>query len=276
MITQPFEYSLPATLQEALGLLAHEGAKPLAGGMSLIPMMKFRMAAPEQLVDIGRLQELNYIRREGDHLHIGAGVTHEEVLRSPEIRGGCPLLSEVAGNIGDIQVRNRGTIGGSAAHADPAADYPAALFALEARFKLVSAKGERVVDVADFFVDLLTTALEPGELVQEVIVPVEAAGTGVSYQKCVHPASGYAIVGVAVRAGKLFTRVGVTGVGAKAYRAHAVEARFAESGNVRESAARAADGVDASSDIHASSNYRKHLAAVYCQRALTEAVSRRQ
>lgn len=276
MICQPFEYSAPATLAEALGLLVHEGAKPLAGGMSLIPMMKFRMAAPGQLIDIGRLQELNYIRKADGHLHIGAAVTHEDVLRSPEIRAFCPLLAEVAGNIGDIQVRNRGTIGGSAAHADPAADYPAAFFALEAQFKLVSATGQRTLNVQDFFIDMLTSAVEPGELVTEIIVPIESPEAGISYQKCVHPASGYAVVGVAVRVGKFFVRVGVTGVAGKAYRATSTEAHFLETRNAREAAAHVADGVDASSDIHASATYRKHLASVYCQRAFTEALSRQK
>src|SRR5438105_10223725 len=188
MIPQQFEYAAPASLEEALGLLEQEGAKPLAGGMSLIPMMKLRLAAPEQLIDIGRLKELSYIREEGGRLHIGAGTTHYEMESSALARAKCPLLPETVLNIGDIQVRNMGTIGGSAAHADPAADYPASLCALEAQFVLVKKGSERTVAAADFFVDTLTTALEHGEIIREIIAPVEAAGTGVSYKKCVHPA----------------------------------------------------------------------------------------
>ncbi len=274
MISQQFEYSAPATLQEALDLLANEGAKPLAGGMSLIPMMKLRLAAPEQLIDIGRLRELNYIRREGEQMHIGAGTTHWDVESSPIVRAHCPLLSETVSNIGDIQVRNRGTIGGSAAHADPSADYPAAFCALEAQFKLVKKGGERVVGASDFFVDMLTTALESGEIIAEVIVPVEQRGTGVSYQKCVQPASGFAIVGVAVRVSSEFVRIGVTGLGAKAYRATNAEEIYTSTHDAAKAAAVVADGADSNSDIHASASYRKHLARIYTQRALKEAASR--
>src|ERR1044071_501357 len=166
MIPQQFEYSAPKTLDEALSLLA-EGAKPLAGGMSLIPMMKLRLAAPEHLVDLGRIKDLSYIREQGGELHIGATSTHYEVENSPLVRGKCPLLAETASHIGDVQVRNMGTIGGSVAHADPSADYPAALLALEARLRLVSAKSDRTLPAAEFFLDAFTTALEPGEIVLE-------------------------------------------------------------------------------------------------------------
>ena len=275
MIAQEFEYSAPATLAEALDLLAgHEGAKPLAGGMSLIPMMKLRLAAPEQLIDIGRLKELNYVRVEGDLVHVGAGTTHWDVESSVAIRRHCPLLAETVANIGDIQVRNRGTIGGSAAHADPSADYPAAFFALEARFKLARKGGERILSAPDFFVDVLTTALEPGEVITEIIVPAEKPGTGVSYQKAVQPASGYAMVGVAARVGKGLVRVGVTGLAGKAYRAHQVEEIYAATGDAAKAAAVVADGVDANSDLHATAKYRAHLAKVYTQRALVAAASR--
>ncbi|HYV62805.1 MAG TPA: FAD binding domain-containing protein, partial [Bryobacteraceae bacterium] len=179
MIPQQFEYSAPKTLDEALGLLA-EGAKPLAGGMSLIPMMKLRLAAPEHLVDLGRIKDLSYIREQGGALHVGATTTHHEVESSPLLRGKCPLLAETASHIGDVQVRNMGTMGGSVAHADPAADYPAALQALEAKLVLKGAKSERTVAADEFFVDMFTTALEPGEIVREVIVPVDGAGTGTS------------------------------------------------------------------------------------------------
>jgi carbon-monoxide dehydrogenase medium subunit len=279
MIAQEFEYAAPASLQEALSLLEREGAKPLAGGMSLIPMMKLRLAAPEQLIDISRLKELNYIREEGGELHIGAGTTHYDMESSALARAKCPLLPETVSNIGDIQVRNTGTIGGSAAHADPAADYPAALCALEAKLVLAKTGSERTVTASEFFVDTLTTALEHGEIIREIVVPVEGAGTGVSYHKCVHPASGYAIVGIAVRVGKDFIRVGVTGLSHKAYRAENVESiymngRFASEDAAAKAAAVVADGIDANSDIHASSEYRKHLARIYTRRALVEAASR--
>ncbi len=282
MIANPFEYSTPATLAEALGLIA-DGAKPLSGGMSLIPMMKLRLASPEHLVDIARLPELNYIREENGELHIGAAVTHYDVESAPLLCGKCPLLAETAGHIGDIQVRNRGTLGGSVAHADPAADYPAALQALEAKIVLRSAAGERVVTAAEFFIDTFTTALEPGEIVTEVVVPVEPGLTGTSYQKCLQPASGFAIVGVAARVrrdGANFgaVQVGITGLTGTSYRATAVEQALvgkpATDETIRAAAAHAADGVEANSDLHASADYRTSLAVSYTTRALHSALSR--
>ncbi len=282
MIANSFEYSSPATLAEALGLVA-EGAKPLSGGMSLIPMMKLRLASPEHLVDLARLPELNYIREENGELHIGAAATHHDVESAPLTRGKCPLLAETAAHIGDIQVRNRGTIGGSVAHADPAADYPAALQALEAKIVLRSASGERTVSTAEFFIDTFTTALEPGEIVVEVIVPVEPGLTGTSYQKCLQPASGFAIVGVAARVrrdGGNFgpVQIGITGLTGTSYRATAVEnaltGKPATEETIRAAAAHAADGVDANSDLHASAEYRASLAVSYTARAIRSALSR--
>src|SRR5579872_4242383 len=173
MIPQNFEYSSPNNLNEALALLSGGNAKVLAGGMSLIPLMKLRLAAPEHVVDLSRVPDLKSVREEAGTIRIGAMTTHYEIESSPMIRGKCPLLAEAASNIGDIQVRNMGTIGGSIAHADPAADYPASLLALEARVSIISAKGKRDLPIADFFVDTFTTALEPGEIVQAVIVPME-------------------------------------------------------------------------------------------------------
>jgi len=283
MIPQEFEYSAPANLQEALRLLADGNAKVLAGGMSLIPLMKLRLAAPDQVVDLGRVPGLNYIREEQGAIRVGAMTTHYEVESSPLLRGKCPLLAEAAGNIGDVQVRNVGTIGGSIAHADPAADYPASLMALEAKVRLVSAKSDRTLAIADFLVDTMTTAIEPGEIILELILPVEGGGAGVSYQKLVQPASGFAIVGAAARVAKssgkvAMARVGITGLAAKAYRATNVEkllegtAGSAE--DVRKAAAVVADGLDANSDLHASADYRRHMAQVYTARALTVALSR--
>lgn len=274
MIAQNFEYSTPASMKEALALLAAGDAKILAGGMSLIPMMKLRLASPERVIDLRRVPGLSGITEDKGSIRIGAMTTHHEIEDSPLLRGKCPLLAETASNIGDVQVRNMGTIGGSVAHADPAADYPAALLALEAKVRLVSAGSERTLAIADFLVDTLTTAIEPGEILQEVIVPVEAADVGVSYQKMVHPASGFAIVGIAARVKKGFARVGVTGVAGKAYRAANVEKILAETRDVKKAAAVVADGVDANSDIYASSDYRKQMARVYAARALTQALKR--
>jgi carbon-monoxide dehydrogenase medium subunit len=282
MIAQKFEYTVPKSLDEALHLLSG-GAKPLAGGMSLIPMMKLRLAAPEHLVDLRALKDLNYIREAGGQLHIGATTSHYEIESSALLRQKCPLLTETAASIGDVQVRNMGTIGGSVAHADPAADYPAALEALEAKFVLQGAKAERTLSAADFFVEAFTTALEPGEILREVIVPIDDARTGTSYQKMVQPASGFAIVGVATRvrqnAGKVsFVRIGVTGLSNHAYRAtaaeKALEGKPASPNDIENAAALVAQGIDANSDLHASADYRKHLAVVHAARALKTAISR--
>lgn len=283
MIAQNFEYAAPGSLREALDLLAGGDAKALAGGMSLIPLMKLRLTAPEQLVDLARIAELNYIREEAGTLRIGATTTHYQVESSPLVRSKCPLLAEAAASIGDIQVRNQGTIGGSVAHADPAADYPASLLALEGRVKLVTAKSEREVSLADFFVDTFTTALEPGEIIREVIVPVDDQSTGTSYQKVIQPASGFAIVGVAARVrktnGKIgLARIGVTGLSGKPYRAanveKALEGTAATPADIQNAALLVADGVDANADLHASANYRRQLGRVYTVRALTIALSR--
>jgi carbon-monoxide dehydrogenase medium subunit len=282
MIPETFEYSAPATLAEALKMI-DGGAKPLAGGMSLIPMMKLRLSAPQKLVDIAKLKDLNYIRESGGAIHVGAASTHREVEISALIRGKCPLLGETVSHVGDPQVRNMGTIGGSVAHADPSADYPAALQALEAKIVLKRSGGERTVSAADFFVDTFTTALEPGEIVSEIVVPVEGSGVGTSYQKLVQPASGFAIVGIAARiqktGGKIsMARIGVTGLSNRSFRAvEAEKALVGKAGSVAEiqtAAALISAGVDANADLYASADYRKHLAAVYAARAITAALTR--
>jgi carbon-monoxide dehydrogenase medium subunit len=283
MIPQPFDYASPSTLEEALQLVA-SGAKPLAGGMSLIPMMKLRLAAPEKLVDLSHVAGLGGIRVDGGAVRIGALTTHYEIESSAEIRRACPLLGETAGNIGDVQVRNAGTIGGSVAHADPAADYPAALLALEARLRLVRSGGEREVAVGDFLLDMFTTAAGPDELVAEVIVPVEASGTGVSYRKMLQPASGFAIVGVAARLrkgpdGKIaFARIGVTGVASRAFRATAAEQALEGSDGseaaIQNAVAGIGGGIEVNADIHASADYRRQMALVYAGRAIRAALAR--
>ena len=279
MIPQDFEYSSPTTLKTALALLADGSAKVLAGGMSLIPLMKLRLAAPEHVVDMSRVPGLDNIRQAHDGIHIGAMATHYQIESSTVLRAHCPLLAETASHIGDVQVRNMGTIGGSVAHSDPAADYPAALFALEAQVRLASARGDRTLSFADFLVDTFTTALEPGEIVTEVIVPAESSGTGVSYQKLHQPASGFALVGAAVRiargnGGIAFVRVGITGLASKAYRATYVEGILHSTGDIGKAAAVVADGVEANSDLNASAHYRSHLARVYTARALQQALAR--
>ena len=283
MIAQNFEYSAPANLKDALGLLAGENTKVLAGGMSLIPLMKLRLSTPDQLVDIARIPELNYIREDSGMLRIGATTTHYQVESSPLVRSRCPLLAEAVSHIGDMQVRNQGTLGGSIAHADPAADYPASLLALEAKVVLVSATGKREIPIAEFFVDTFTTALDAGEIVQELIMPVEQQSTGTSYQKMVQPASGFAVVGIAARIRKsggviTLARVGVTGLSGKPYRAWGVEKALegtpGSTTDVHKAASLVADGVDPNSDLFASAHYRAHLARIYTQRALTVAISR--
>jgi carbon-monoxide dehydrogenase medium subunit len=282
MIPQSFEYAAPKTLDEALGLIA-DGAKPLAGGMSLIPMMKLRLAAPEKLVDLGRIKDLSYIKEDGQSIRIGATTTHHTVESSTALIAKCPLLAETASFIGDVQVRNMGTIGGSVAHADPAADYPAALQALEASIVIKGAGGERTMSAGDFFIDTFTTALEPGEIVREIVVPVEAAGAGTNYQKVLQPASGFAIVGIAVRlrksGGKIsMARIGVTGLSNSSFRARAaeqsLEGKEGTAGEIEAAAKLVAQGVDANSDLHASAEYRSHLAVVYAGRAIAAALGR--
>ncbi len=281
MIPANFDYSAPETLSDALKLLAdHPDSKVLAGGQSLIPMLKFRLAQPSHLVDLDRIPDLNFITEENGTIRIGAMTTHNQVETSELLQAKCPLLAKTAAEIGDVQVRNRGTIGGSIVHADPAADYPAALLALEAKVRLVSSGGERVVAIDDFIVDALTTAIEDGEVLAEVHVAAETNGTGTAYRTIVQPASGYAVVGAAVRLGVTngtisLARVGVTGVSSKAYRATAVEAALeGEAANAETFAAaaqHAAHGVEALSDIHASAEYRAHLASVQVRRALEDA-----
>ncbi len=278
MIAENFEYSAPGTLQEALALLADGAAKPLAGGMSLIPLMKLRLVSPGRVVDLSRVSELRFIREEADGIHIGAMTTYRDIEISTLLRDKCPLMPETVKHIGDIQVRNMGTIGGSIAHADPAADYPAALMALEARIRIASATGERTLSIEDFLIDTMTTALEPGELVHEIVVPAETPVTGVSYQKMKQPASGFAIVGVAVRLRRSnglidFARVGVTGMAAKAFRALQVEQQL--TAGVIDGAASTADaGLEANSDLHASADYRRAMTRVYADRAIRQALAR--
>jgi carbon-monoxide dehydrogenase medium subunit len=279
MIPQTFDYSAPQTLQEALSLLENGERKILAGGMSLIPLMKLRLAQPAEVVDLGRVPGLNAITESHGTVHIGAMTTHHAVEASPVIRAHCPLLAETAGQIGDVQVRNMGTMGGSIAHADPAADYPAALVAMEARIHLVSAHSDRTVAASDFFQDAFVTSLEPGEIVLDIEVPVEPSSEGSRYEKLPHPASGFAVVGVAARVRKsgdriVMARIGVTGLGTHAFRALAAEQLLENGASIADAAAVVGKGEQPNSDLFASGDYRRHLARIHAARALTVAVSR--
>jgi carbon-monoxide dehydrogenase medium subunit len=286
MIPAQFEYQVPDTLQEAVSLLAQDpdGSKILAGGHSLIPAMKLRLAQPQRLIDIARIRDLFYIREEGDQILIGATTTHYQIESSDLLRSICPLLPECAGSIGDVQVRNKGTIGGSLAHSDPAGDWPAAAVALKAEVVLVGPGGERTMTAEEFFVDLLTTALQPGEILREIRIAKPQGRFGQAYQKVAHPASGFAVVGVAVSLtlaadGKCDSAsLGITGVASKAYRPDAVESALAgkqlDDQAIAAAASHACDGVDSNSDLYASGEYRCHLAAVHTARAIRTAVGR--
>ena len=279
MITNPFTYHSPATLEEAFTMLEDGSGKILAGGMSLIPLMKLRLASPESVIDLRRIPGLKQITESDGVVRVGAMTTHHEIETSPVIRGKCPLLAEAAGEIGDIQVRNMGTIGGSAAHADPAADYPAALVALEARIRLRSAQGERTVEASEFFLDAFTTALEPGEIVVAIEIAAEGASEGYKYEKVPHPASGFPVVGVAVRVKKsgggiAMARIGVTGMGPHAFRARNAEALLQQGAGTAAAAAVVGEGQETNSDVYASGEYRRHLARVHAARAITAALKR--
>ena len=285
MIPTSFDYIAAKSVDDALSLLAKhkDDAKLLAGGHSLLPAMKLRIAQPKVLIDISRIKDLNYIREEGGQIRIGATTTHFQIETSDVLRRACPLLPEAATNLGDMQVRNKGTIGGSIAHADPAADWPASIIALNAEMVAVGPKGERVIKSDDFFVELFTSALQPGEILREIRFTPPKGKFGQAYLKFRHPASGFAVVGIAVSLIAEGSKcgscgVGVTGVAGKAYRAGGVERALkgaALDGKTLAAAAEhVADGVDPNADLFASSEYRKHLAQVYTRRALETAVSR--
>src|SRR5437667_5557246 len=224
MIPAQFDYARANTLDEALTLLAqNEDAKILAGGHSLIPAMKLRLAQPPLLVDIGRIKDLSYVREEDGQIRIGAMTTHYQIESSDLLKKICPLLPECAAAIGDVQVRNKGTIGGSIAHSDPAGDWPAAIIALNAELVVAGKNGERTIKADDFFVDLLTTALEPGEILREIRINQPKGRSGQAYMKMHHPASGFAVIGVAASLTIeddvcQSASIGITGVSSKAYR----------------------------------------------------------
>ncbi len=278
MIPATFDYFQPHTLDEAVSLLTnHEDAKVLAGGHSLIPAMKLRLAQPKSVIDISRVADLNYVREQDGRIVIGALATHYEIESSAVLRDKCPLLSEVAPQIGDVQVRNKGTIGGSLVHADPASDWPAAILALDAELTIAGANGRRTVPATDFFVEMMQTAVQSNEVLCEIRVPITAKS--VAYVKSAQKASGFAIAGVAavVDKARKTAAIGISGVAAKPYRAAAVERALGGNAlkveNVATAAAKAAQGIDPLGDIHASAEFRAHLAQVNTRRALELALS---
>ena len=286
MYPAAFEYHSPTSVKDALGLLGKLGddAKILAGGHSLIPMMKLRLAQPKHLVDLRKVPGLSGIKEDKGALAIGAMTTHWQVESSALVKSKVPALCEVAGIIGDPAVRNLGTVGGSLAHADPAADWPAIMIALGAEMVCEGPKGRRTVKVDDWFKGLMATALGDDELLVEVRVPLLATGSGAAYMKFPHPASRFAVVGVAaaVTLDKQGTctkaSIGVTGAGTKAVRAKGVEAgctgKKLDAAAIEAAAQKAADGVDVQADLQGSVEYKAHLCRVFAKRALTEAVKR--
>lgn len=287
MYPAAFEYHAPTSVQDALGLLGKlPEAKILAGGHSLVPMMKLRLAQPKHLIDLQKVPGLSGIKEEGGTLVIGAMTTHWEMESSAVVKAKSPVVAETAAVIGDPQVRNKGTIGGSLAHADPAADMPATVIALGAEFVCQGSKGKRTVKVDDWFEGLMTTALREDELLVEIRIPVWPAGSGAAYMKFPHPASRFAVVGVTAAVtldkGGTCTKagVGVTGAGTRAVRAKGVEAGLVgnrlDQATIEAAAQKAAEGVDVQADLQGSVEYKSHLCRVFARRALEAAVKRAQ
>jgi carbon-monoxide dehydrogenase medium subunit len=286
MYPAPFEYHAPTTVAEAVSLLERfaDDAKLIAGSQSLVPMMKLRLAQPKHVVDLRKVPGLTEISEEGGTLVIGAMTTHRAIETSELARARLPVLAEAAAQIGDPQVRNVGTIGGSLSHADPAADWPAVTCALDGAVRVAGPRGERTLPVQEFIQGPLTTALEPGEIVLQVRIPLPKAKTGSAYEKLPHPASRFAIVGVAALVtldanGAVQTaRVAVTGLGARVTRATRVEQALqgaqATPAALDAAAARAADGIELRADAIGSPAYKAQLAAVHAGRALRRAVGR--
>jgi len=256
-----FDYHRPSSIEEAVALLAGEDIQALAGGQTLIPTLKQRLAMPEALVDLGGIGALKGIRKDGDTLVIGAGTCHADVAASPEVREAIPALADLAARIGDTQVRNRGTIGGSVANADPAADYPAAVVGLDATIRT----NTREIAADDFFQDLFTTALEPGELITQIAFPIPQAA---AYAKMAQPASGYAIVGVMVARTSEGVRVGVTGAAPYALRATALEVALAADFSPAAAEAVHFPAKGLNSDLHATAEYRAALITTLAARAV--------
>jgi carbon-monoxide dehydrogenase medium subunit len=271
MIPAAFEYFRASSVDDALRLLGEHGedAKLLAGGHSLLPLMKLRLAAPSAIIDIGRLRDLSYIRDDGDHVAIGALTRHHLVATSELLTQQVPILAYATGQVGDPQVRHRGTIGGSIAHGDSASDLPAVMLALRATFTLTGPTGQRIVPATEFFQGFLETALAPDEILTEITVP-KTGDAGWSFQKFNRRAQDWAIVGVAaVRNGS--THVALVNMASMPVVATAVEEAANSGASAAEAASKASDGLDPPGDLNASPEYRRHLAEVLTRRALLEA-----
>ncbi len=263
MITYPFQYKRADSVADAVAMLG-EGGKALSGGHSLIPSMKLRLNAPDTLVDVGRIAELKTITVDGNDLVIGAGATHGQIASSSVVKQHVPMFAEGAAHIGDPSVRNRGTIGGSLAHADPSADWPAMVLAADATIVVQGANGSRSIAASDFFTGLFSTALEDDELITAIRVPSQADAK-MTYQKFAQPASRYALVGCAVvKSADGSVRVAFSGVSDTPFRDSAAESQL----NGGASSANAASGQSIMSDHFATEEYRRHLANVYLKRAL--------
>jgi carbon-monoxide dehydrogenase medium subunit len=283
MIPASFDYVAAKSVGEAARALADANgeAKILAGGHSLLPLMKLRLAAPKLLIDISKISGLDEIKRQGDKLIVGALATHYQIESSARVKKSCPLLVEIARTIGDVQVRNRGTIGGSLAHADPAADWPAAILALGGQLIVAGPNGQRRVDGEKFFLGPLTTALGENEILTAIELPVAGRRSGAAYQKMAQQASGFAIVGVAVSLrldGKGRVEnigIGVTGLADTPFRARGVEERLhgkkPTAKSIEVAAAVVSAGVEPLEDLHAAADYRAHLAKVSAARAIQDA-----
>ncbi|HZT08572.1 MAG TPA: xanthine dehydrogenase family protein subunit M [Chloroflexota bacterium] len=286
MYPASFTYVAPRSLEEALDLLTRLSgeAKLLAGGHSLIPAMKLRLSEPGSLIDLGRVPELAGVRVDGETLVIGALTVHADLAESPLVRQHLPGLADAASLIGDVQVRNRGTIGGSAAHADPGADEPVILTALDATFALASANGRRFVQADEFFTGFFTTALAPNEILTEVRIPIPPRNVATAYAKLGHPASGYVLVsaGALVRRAPNgafeSARIALGGLGGGPTRARGVEEALQGApvtpDAIAAAASRAAEGTDPDDDPYASAEYKRHLATVLARRAIESAVAR--
>jgi len=284
VIPAAFDYTRPASLDEALGLIGSGGSKVIAGGQSLLPLLKLRLASVDRLVDIGRLAELKGVRSLPDgRLGVGALTTYAELLDSPAQHYG--LLRDALPTIGDVQVRNRGTVGGAIAHADPASDLPACLLALDVEVVVRSARGERTIPITEFFQDSFQTSIADDELLTEVRLPGPRDDAGSAYASLEQPASGYAIVGVAAVVARpsagapiSFATIAITGVGPVAYRASVVEGDLIGSDGSSEAighaASHATDGVTVNADIHADAEYRAAMARIYTVRAIEAALAR--
>jgi carbon-monoxide dehydrogenase medium subunit len=282
VIPAPFQYARPTTVDEALQAIADGGedVKVLAGGQSLLPVMRLRLAAPETVVDIGRIPELRGVRDDGDAIVIGAMTTHSDVLADPLVAQHAPLIVQATETVADRQVRHRGTFGGALAHADPAGDLPAVALALDAEFVVAGPGGRRTLPAREFFVDYLTTALQEGELLVEVRIPKLAGSWGMHYEKFNRVAQAWSIVGVAAAVRRenghiAEARIGLTNMGPTPLRAAAAEAALAGADAtddaIAAAAARADEGTDPTSDLNGQADYRRHLAQVLTRRAIRSA-----